>query len=42
MLAITLAEAVLEKFSSDTIGDLRAAWQHYTAGLATRLAQGTA
>jgi chorismate synthase len=42
MLAITLAEAVLEKFGSDTVGDLRAAWQHYTAGLATRLAKGTA
>jgi chorismate synthase len=40
MLAITLAEAVLEKFGGDTVAELRAAWQHYTASLATRLGGG--
>ena len=37
MVAITLAEALLEKFGSDTMDDLVAAWQHYTAALAARL-----
>jgi len=37
MLAIVLAEAVLEKFGGDTMTELHAAWQRYTASLATRL-----
>lgn len=37
MVAITLAEAVIEKFGGDTVGELVSAWQRYAAALATRL-----
>ena len=37
MVAITIADALLEKFGGDTIDELVAAWQRYTASLAARL-----
>ena len=41
VLAIVLAEAILEKFGGDTVAELRAAWQHYMNAVATRLDGGT-
>ncbi len=38
MVAITLADALLEKFGGDTIDELVAAWRRYDAALAARLA----
>jgi chorismate synthase len=37
MLALVLADAVLEKFGGDSVGELDAAWQHYADELAARL-----
>jgi chorismate synthase len=38
MVAITLADALIEKFGGDTIAELTSAWRRYTATLETRLA----
>jgi len=37
MLALVLADAVLEKFGGDSVGELDAAWQRYADELAARL-----
>ena len=38
MLALVLADAVLEKFGGDSVGEIDAAWQRYADELAARLA----
>jgi chorismate synthase len=37
MLALVLADAVLEKFGGDSVGEIDAAWQRYRDELAARL-----
>jgi chorismate synthase len=38
MTAIVLADAVVEKFGGDSIGEMEAAWGRWTASLSTRMA----
>ena len=40
MVCLVLADAVLEKFGSDSIADIEAAWQRWTTTLAARLTHG--
>jgi chorismate synthase len=37
MVAITLAEALIEKFGGDTVAELVSAWRRYTEAVAARL-----
>jgi len=40
MMALVLADAVLEKFGGDSVAELDAAWQRYTTEIAARLSSG--
>jgi chorismate synthase len=40
MVAITLADALIDKFGGDTVAELVAAWRRYTDGVAARLGGG--
>jgi chorismate synthase len=40
MVAITLADALIEKFGGDTVAELVSAWRRYTETVAARLAGG--